>query len=150
MRSKGISDLEFILDEGPFIYDRVLPGIQQPIAMIGVTEKGLVNIRLTANGRVGHSSTPPEETAIVTLSKAVSKLNAFSHPNLFGSGPEWDMIEAMAPYCSFIYKVLFSNLWFFGPIVSQLLTNHPLMNSFIRTTTAVTMFSSGVKVSINL
>jgi len=146
MRKNGMLEFEYILDEGPFIFDGVLPGIQQPVAMIGVTEKGLVNVKLTAKGRVGHSSVPPTETAIVTLSRAVSKLNAFSHPSLFGNGPEYDMIEAMAPYSSFSYKLLFSNLWLFGPVVSKLLANNPVMNSFIRTTTAVTMFNSGVKV----
>lgn len=145
MLSKGIIDFEYILDEGPFIFDGVLPGIDRRVAMIGIAEKGLVNIKLTAKGRVGHSSVPPNETPIVTLSRAVSKLDAFSHPNLFGIGPERDIIEAMAPYSSFAYKILFANLWIFKPIVSKLLTSYPLMNSFIRTTTAVTMFNSGIK-----
>ena len=116
--------------------------------MIGVTEKGFLNIKLTTSGKVGHSSVPPVETSIVTLSKTVSKFNAFTHPNNFGRGLEKDIIESIAPYCSFAYKLLFSNLWLFGPIVSKMMETHPVMNSYVRTSTAVTVFKSGVKVRI--
>ena len=143
-----MNEFEYILDEGPFIYNNVIIGTDRSVAMIGVTEKGFLNIRLSTNGKVGHSSVPPVETSIVTLSKAVSKFNAFTHPNNFGRGLERDIIEAMAPYCSFAYKLLFSNLWLFGPIVSKMMETHPVMNSYVRTSTAVTVFKSGVKVRI--
>lgn len=147
MKDRGLADLEFILDEGPYIFRDSLPGIKGDVAMIGVAEKGLAYIKLTAHGQVGHSSIPPPETAIVRLSKAVSKLNAYSHPNRFGDGPERDMVEALAPYSSLPYRLLFSNLWLFQPLVARLLENNRIMNSFIRTTSAVTMFKAGIKVS---
>ena len=115
--------------------------------MIGVAEKGFLNVRLSAKGQVGHSSVPPPETPIVTLSKAVSKFNAYTHPNFFGRGLEKDIIESIAPYCSFTYKLLYSNLWLFGPVVAKILESHPFMNSYVRTSTAVTVFKSGVKVT---
>jgi carboxypeptidase PM20D1 len=148
LRSTGVHEFEFILDEGPFILDGVLLGTDRSVAMIGVTEKGFLNVKLTAKGTVGHSSVPPLETSIVSLSRAVSKFGGHIHPNNFGMGLEKDMIEALAPYCTYFYKVLFANLWLFGPIVSKLLEKHLVMNSYVRTTTAVTMFKSGVKVSI--
>lgn len=148
MTGRGLNDVEFILDEGPYIFRNALPGLSsRDVAMIGVAEKGLVNMRLTVNGTVGHSSLPPRETAIVKLARAVSKLHANSHPNQFGQGPERDMVEAMAPYASLPYRILYSNLWLFSPLVARLLEADKLMNSFIRTTTAVTIFQSGIKVS---
>lgn len=146
MRENKLDDVEFILDEGPYIFRNSIPGVNRDVAMIGVAEKGLVNIKLTVKGTVGHSSLPPKETSIVKLAKAISKLNANSHPNRFGYGPEWDMVEALAPYCSWPYKIMYSNLWLFSPLVARLLEKDKLMNSFIRTTTAVTIFSSGIKV----
>ncbi|KAH9400302.1 PREDICTED: probable carboxypeptidase PM20D1 [Rhagoletis zephyria] len=146
MTGRGLNDVEFILDEGPYIFRNALPGLSaRDVAMIGVAEKGLVNMRLTVNGTVGHSSLPPRETAIVKLARAVSKLHANSHPNQFGQGPERDMVEAMAPYASLPYRILYSNLWLFSPLVARLLEADKLMNSFIRTTTAVTIFQSGIK-----
>ncbi|KAI2802004.1 hypothetical protein BLOT_010196 [Blomia tropicalis] len=140
-----MDQVEFILDEGPYIFRNALPGVWRDVAMIGVAEKGLVNMKLTVNGNVGHSSVPPRETSIVRLARAVSRLHANSHPNRFGSGPERDMIEALAPYSSMPYKLLYTNLWLFSPLVARLLEADKLANSFIRTTTAVTIFSSGIK-----
>ena len=150
MITKELNDVEFILDEGPFIYRNALPGVAHDVAMIGVAEKGLVNIRLSVQGSVGHSSVPPRETAIVKLAKAVSKLHANCHPNRFGVGPERDMIQALAPYASLPYRILYTNLWLFSPLVAHLLEADKLMNSFIRTTTAVTIFTSGIKVTQTL
>ena len=146
MVENNMDNVEYILDEGPYIFRNAIPGVSRDVAMIGVAEKGLVNIKLSTDGAVGHSSLPPKQTSIVRMAKAVSKLNADSHPNLFGYGPEKDMIEALAPYCSLPYRILYTNLWLFSPIVAKLLENDKLMNSFIRTTTAVTIFTSGIKV----
>ena len=125
-----------------------IQGILNPIAMIGVTEKGILSLKLTASGKVGHSSVPPYETAIVTLSNAINKLNSNVHPNLFGKGIETSIIESLGPYVSFPYKLMFANLWLFKPVLSWLAQSNPLLNSFIRTSTAVTMFHSGIKVII--
>lgn len=146
MTRNNLDDVEFILDEGPYIFRNALPGISRDVAMIGVAEKGLVYIKLTVNGTVGHSSLPPKETAIVKMAKAVSKLHANSHPNMFGKGPERDMVEALAPHSSLFYRILYTNLWLFSPLVARILENDKLMNGFIRTTTAVTIFNSGIKV----
>ena len=57
------------------IFHGLTPGIpkDQMVAIIGVTEKGFVTLKVKAKGQVGHSSIAPEETAITTLAKAVSK-----------------------------------------------------------------------------
>ena len=47
----GVTQLEYILDEGTAIYNG-LPGFSTPIAMISVTEKGIVNFKLSANDLV--------------------------------------------------------------------------------------------------
>lgn len=150
MKARGWQNVEFILDEGPYIYRKTLPGVKRDVAMIGVAEKGLVNIRLSTEGVVGHASVPPPETAIVKMARAVSKLNAYAHENQFGRGPERDMIESLAPYSTFPYRVLYANLWLFRPLVAYLLEANKLMNSFIRTSTAVTIFKSGIKVCFGL
>ena len=71
MTNRGLSDVEFILDEGPYIFRNALPGLSRDVAMIGVAEKGLVNMRLTVTGTVGHSSLPPR--LVVSLLKIPQK-----------------------------------------------------------------------------
>ncbi|KPM04520.1 carboxypeptidase PM20D1-like protein [Sarcoptes scabiei] len=145
MREYRLDDIEFILDEGPYIFQDSITGVRRNVAMIGIAEKGLINIRLTAKSSVGHSSLPPQKTSIVKLAEAVSRFKSTAHPNRFGQGPERETIESLAPYCSLFYKILYTNLWLFGPLVGYLLENDPLLSSLIRTSTAVTIFKGGVK-----
>lgn len=45
--------LDFILDEGMFVIDGVLPGVDRPVAYIGVVEKGWATLDMTAKGGQG-------------------------------------------------------------------------------------------------
>jgi len=43
---------------------------------------------------------------------------------------------------------MLSNLWLFGPLVTRALERTPVTNAWVRTTTAPTMFQSGVKENV--
>jgi carboxypeptidase PM20D1 len=73
LQSRGVNDLEYLLDEGMVIFNQIIPGVDNLIAVVGVTEKGYLTLKLTSKGPVGHSSMAPLETSITTLAKAVSK-----------------------------------------------------------------------------
>ncbi len=111
--------LSFILDEGMFVMHDVFPGVSDPVAYIGVVEKGWAEVNLTVHGTQGHSSTPPKESSIGILAKAISNIEDNPQPSMFGSGVEYDTMEYVAPYASFGYKMILSNLWLFKPIVSM-------------------------------
>ena len=48
-----------VLDEGGAVVDAPLPFVKVPAAMVGVGEKGVLTLRLTARGDGGHASAPP-------------------------------------------------------------------------------------------
>ena len=74
LRSRGVSQLAFVLDEGLAIIKKAVPGVEKSVAMVGVTEKGFANVKLEVElDDAGHSSMPPDDTAITILSKALSK-----------------------------------------------------------------------------
>ena len=73
LTKKGVKNLEYLLDEGTIILNQSMPGVDKLTAVVGVTEKGYLTVKLTAKGEVGHSSMAPPETAITTLAKAVGK-----------------------------------------------------------------------------
>ena len=73
LHAKGVKNLEYLLDEGTIIINQSMPGVDKLMAMVGVTEKGYLTVKLTAKGEVGHSSMAPTETAITTLAKAIGK-----------------------------------------------------------------------------
>lgn len=66
--------LEYVLDEGGMIKQDGVEGLNKPIAMIGIAEKGYVTLRLTATGEGGHSSMPPPQTSIGDLAEAIDRL----------------------------------------------------------------------------
>uniref|UniRef100_A0A670I8J3 Peptidase M20 domain containing 1 n=1 Tax=Podarcis muralis TaxID=64176 RepID=A0A670I8J3_PODMU len=147
LESRGIQ-LSFVLDEGSFIFDGIVTGIEKPVASIGITEKGAITANFTVTSEPGHSSAPPKRTSIGILSEALAKLEQHPMPNLFGHGPEILMFEQLAPDFSFPLNVIMSNLWLFGPLVGRFLEQTPTTNALVRTTTAITMFHAGVKSNV--
>ena len=58
----------------------IFPGVTAPIAVVGVSEKGITSVRLTVEQNGGHASTPPPMTATVRLARAITRLNARPFP----------------------------------------------------------------------
>ena len=139
LKKKGVKPY-MVLDEGGAIVTGSLPSAQKPIALIGVLEKGYVNIRFTAKSKGGHSSTPPKNSPISRLSAFVNDVETH-FPLKTKMIPEVaDIFKSAAPSMSGIYRYLFGNLWLFKPLVTFLL---PKINSYGRallsTTIAFTM-----------
>jgi carboxypeptidase PM20D1 len=139
--------LASVLDEGLLVTHGIVPGMPQPVALIGVAEKGYASIDLTVRGAGGHSSMPPPQTAIGILSRAVDKLERHQMPTrLDGSAKQ--MLEYLGPEMGFLPRLVMANLWLFAPLVEHRFAAAPTTNAVIRTTTAVTMFESGVKENV--
>jgi len=140
-------DLEFVLDEGMNILSGIIDGISSPVALIGIAEKGYLSLKLTVNSSGGHSSIPPADTAIGTLSRALQRLDAAPFPAQM-HGPTRQMFEFLAPEMSWDKKLALANLWLFEPLVKKQLTASPLTNAIVRTTVAPTIFHAGVKENV--
>ncbi|MFC4225015.1 M20/M25/M40 family metallo-hydrolase [Lysinibacter cavernae] len=70
----------FVLDEGGAVVEGVFPGVEKPIAVVGVSEKGIMNVRLTVRQQGGHASTPPDMTATARLARAIDRLRRNQFP----------------------------------------------------------------------
>ncbi|WP_204309825.1 hypothetical protein, partial [Klebsiella michiganensis] len=68
LKKAGVT-ADWVLDEGMAVIDDH-PLTHKPAAIIGVAEKGYATLKVTAKAPGGHSSTPPKDTGVVTLSKA--------------------------------------------------------------------------------
>lgn len=146
LQSRGV-ELEYVLDEGGAIVENIVPGLAAPIAFIGIAEKGYVSLELQVASEGGHSSMPPEHTAIGILSAAIHRLESNPMPASL-SGPTEKMFEHLGPEMSFGMRAVFANLWLFQPLVEKQLASSPSSNAALRTTTAVTMFNAGVKENV--
>ncbi len=145
LANRGIR-LAALWDEGTCMVKNILPGIDQPVAIIGTAEKGYLTVDFEVEGTPGHASTPPKETAVSTLAAAMSKLAAHSMPvNLQFIQA---LMQPLAYLLPFKLRLAFANSRLLkGMIVSQLDQNDQTAAA-IRTTTAVTIFQGGVKDNI--
>jgi len=137
---------EFILDEGGVITDGIIPGTTQPIALVGVAEKGFVNFKLSVKGEGGHSSQPPTHTAAGILAQAIVKVEN----NPFAARTEFfDLMFDNIGYSMPLSKRLpLANLWLFEPLVLNTLLKSPSSAASARTTTAVTMLQGSTKSNV--
>ena len=142
LKERGIH-LAGIVDEGGGITEGLAAGVRGAVALIGVSEKGYLTVEITVHGQPGHSSTPPPQTAIGILARALARLEAHPMPtHLRRLRPMYHGIGRAAP----IYlQVAFANVWLFGPLLRRWLMAIPEMNASIRTTTALTIVHGGVE-----
>jgi len=137
----------FILDEGGALVVGMVPGLAKPVALVGTAEKGFVNVVLTAESEGGHSSMPPRHTAVGAVAAAVHALEEHPMAGRIG-GATRASFDFLAPELPFGQRLFLANLWFFGPLVTSQFANDPASNARIRTTTAATMISGGVKENV--
>ena len=116
LRDKGIR-FAFVIDEGGAVIDEAVPGMDRPYAVIGVTEKGYMDVKITARGKGGHSSTPPRNTPAARLFAFANEIER-KRPFKKKMIPEvQEMFRQMAPAFSFPMRFLLGNLWLTKPLV---------------------------------
>ena len=143
LKARGVQ-FNFVLDEGGAIVRDALPGLEAPLAVIGVAEKGYASLELTVTDAGGHSSQPPPQTAIGVLSAAVARLERHPFPARL-DGPTSELFDHVGPEMAWPWRIVFGNRWLFGPLIKSRLSRVPATNAAIRTTTAATMIRGGVK-----
>ncbi len=145
LQEQGI-EFDMVLDEGGAIAEGILPGVDTPIALVGIAEKGYFTIELKVRAEGGHSSVPPKHTAIGILSRAISRLEGNPFPADLRYSTQ--MIRGLGDKAPFVQRLLFANQWLFAPLLKKVMSDKPSSNASIRTTTAVTMISGGVKENV--
>jgi len=141
LASRGIK-LDFVLDEGLLVTEGILKGIDKPVALIGVAEKGYVTLTLNLNTAPGHSSLPPRQSAIGMMSAALARLEDKQFPAEI-RGTAREMFDTLAPEMNLTNRVVLSNLWLLKPVLQRELEKSASTNAMMRTTTALTIFNAG-------
>ncbi|MBR4080090.1 MAG: M20/M25/M40 family metallo-hydrolase, partial [Christensenellaceae bacterium] len=69
---QGIT-LSMVIDEGGAVVEDVFPGVKKPCAMVGIAEKGMLDLKYTVQSDGGHASAPPRHTPFGKLAIACTK-----------------------------------------------------------------------------
>ena len=128
-----------VVDEGGAVVENVFPGVKAPCGMVGIAEKGMMNVKYTVRSQGGHASAPLPKTPITTLAGAVQKIvkNPFK---MHLTKPAAEMFDTLGRHSSFALKIVFANLWLFKPVLNLICNSSGgEMNALVRTTTAFTM-----------
>lgn len=137
-----------VLDEGGAVVDAPLSFVQGRAAMIGVGEKGVLTLKLTARGDGGHASAPPVLTAVRRIARAVNRLDPgtfrprtpkaisrmLSQFSEQASGPSRLLLKALA-------RVPFLTARVFAALGGE-------PAAMVRTTVAATMQSGGTAANV--
>lgn len=143
LKARGVQ-LEMVLDEGGVIGDGILPGVSGPVALVGIAEKGFVTIELSTRVAGGHSSLPPQQTAIGILTAAVARVEQSPMAARL-EGPTRELFDRIGPQLPTFERAVFANLWVTAPLVLRRLQASATTNAMVRTTAAPTILQAGTK-----
>ena len=135
LKKKGIK-AAMTLDEGGFLAEKMVPGIEPPVAMVNLAEKGFASFRLIVETNGGHSSSPPRDNTIGMLAQAIVDLENNQLPYKLVKPVDYQL-EYMGAELPFFKRMAFANPWLFKSPILKALNSH--------TTTAPTIIGGGVK-----
>lgn len=147
LKEKGVA-AEYVLDEGYAITQKLIPGIETDVAMIGIAEKGSTTIEFSVDMEGGHSSQPAPETSIDVLARAISRLKEEPMEATLSEAMQGFMSQ-LGPEMGFVNKMAFANKSIFKPIIISTYEGASNAgNALVRTTTAPTIFEAGIKENV--
>lgn len=135
LQSRG-AKVDFLLDEGSFVTEDMLPGIQKAVSAVAIAEKGYLDLEMSVASAGGHSSAPPKHTAVGILSRAITRLEDNPLPSRMDGAIEQTFRYA-GPEMGFALRAVSANEWLTSGILRKELEASPTTNGQVRTTAAV-------------
>ncbi len=133
-----------VLDEGGAVVQDIFPGVKKESAVVGLAEKGGLNLKITAKAQGGHASTPANDMPVSDLGRAIHDLHKGQLFKMKKTEATSRMFDQVARYSdSFMIRMIFANLWLFFPLVKMLAKKQGgQLASLLRTTQAFTVMEA--------
>jgi carboxypeptidase PM20D1 len=147
LTERGISPWA-VLDEGGAVVQGVFPGVTGPVAVIGIAEKGLLDVELSTSDPGGHASAPLPGGATARLARAIVRIDERPFPARANEAV-LALVDAAGRSAGQPLRALFAHAGLLRPVVAAALTRASReANALVRTTVAITQLqgSSGANV----
>lgn len=152
---------QMVFDEGGAIVSKMFPGVNEHVAVIGVAEKGFLNIELSAKAKGGHASAPPKDTPVTMIAHAIDQLIQSHAFKMKLTKPIKTMFDHIAPYSSsFPIRLIFANQWLFNPLIKLIaklsggelyaMFKSTLAFTVLKGSTALNVLPNAASVGINI
>lgn len=137
LKAQGVHPA-FILDEGSGVIDGQL-GIEVPMALIGIGEKGHANFTLSCKTEGGRGSYPPRRTALSRVIRCAKALDRQRLGRFRLSPAVRQMLLAVAPHLKQPWRFAAAHPRLCSPLTNRLLSRSDVTRALTHTTLAVTM-----------
>ncbi len=137
LRSREVDPL-LVIDEGGAVADGAFPTVDEPLALVGIAEKGYCDVRLSVEAPGGHASMPPRRNAPALLAQAILALQNNPAPARL-SDAVVTMLQQVAPHAGMPLRQLVGRAdTLRRPLASAFARLGPETAAMVRTTYAVT------------
>ena len=127
-----------VLDEGGAVVSGVFPGVPGPTAVVGLAEKGLLDVELITTDAGGHASAPVRGGAPARLARAILRIEADPFPARLHD-VVLGMVDALGRHAPVGYRALFAHAEYLRPAIAVVLSRASReANALVRTTVAIT------------
>lgn len=147
LRAAGVTPW-MVLDEGGAVAHDSFPGVEAPIAVIGVAEKGTSSFELRVDGRGGHASQPAAKGPTWRLARAITRLERRPFPARMAA-PTMELFRRIAPHAPAALRPLMANAAKVSPLLARALVlagAEPA--ALVRTTAAITTLSGSPAINV--
>ncbi len=118
LKEKGVRPA-LVFDEGGAIVQNIFPGVTEECAVIGISEKGMCDVSLSCEASGGHASSPNANNPVTVLAKAICNIEKHQmKADIIPAVSE--MLSALGRHSSFVFKIIFANMWLFKGLVTKI------------------------------
>jgi carboxypeptidase PM20D1 len=140
LKKRGVRPF-LILDEGGAVLDASSVGMGERAALIGIAEKGYMDVEFIARGKGGHTSLPVRDNPLVTIAEVVRRLEKPFKPVI--SEPFRIMRDAAAKHAKLKLRIALKSRIIQKIFMPKLMRMVPEIAALTQTTGAVTLISGG-------
>ena len=137
-----------VADEGGAVVEGVFPGVSKPCGLIGIAEKGMLNLKYTVLSQGGHASAPPVHTPVGILAESCRRVEARTFKAHL-TAPVAKMFDTLGRHSTFVYRMIFANLWLFSGLLDLMCKKSGgELNALMRTTVAFTQMEGSCAANV--